>query len=69
MLSKSFQCSDCGSRDGYRSRPRTFAEKYILPVLCLRPVRCADCFRRSYQWVFVPVRERNESEVTHHVAA
>jgi hypothetical protein len=32
-------------------------------------VRCADCFRRSYEWVFVQVRERHESQVTHRAAA
>ena len=69
MLSKQFRCSDCGGLDGFRSRPRTFTEKYILPILLLRPVRCVDCFRRKYQTVFVNVRERNDSEVTHKAAA
>jgi hypothetical protein len=69
MLSKQFQCRDCGSPNGYRSRPRTFTEKYILPALYLRPVRCGDCFRRFYRPLFVQVRERNQSEVTHHAAA
>jgi hypothetical protein len=69
MVSKPFQCRDCGSLQGYRSRPRTFTEKYVLPALGLRPVRCADCFRRSYQWAFIQVRERNESGLTHRAAA
>jgi hypothetical protein len=69
VLSKQFHCSDCGGLDGFRSRPRTFAEKYILPMLLLRPVRCADCFRRKYQIVFVDARERTESEVTRKAAA
>lgn len=69
MVSKPFQCRDCGSLDGYRSRPRSFIERYILPVFLLRPVRCGDCFRRSYQPVFVQVRERNETTVTHRAAA
>lgn len=69
MLSKSFQCRDCGSVDGYRSRPRTFTERFLLPVLFLRPVRCADCFRRSYLSVFVHVRDRHEPKATPHVAA
>src|SRR5947209_3431250 len=43
MLSKLFQCQDCGSFDGYRSRPRNFSEKYLLPLVLLLPVRCADC--------------------------
>jgi hypothetical protein len=69
MFSRQFQCRDCGSLIGFRSRPRTFPEKYILPVLFLRPVRCGDCFRRSYRLAFVQVRERNESGVTRHAAA
>ena len=69
MLSKRFHCSDCGGLDGFRSRPRTFTEKYILPILLMRPVRCADCFRRKYQTIFINARERNDSEVTHKAAA
>jgi len=69
MLSKVFQCRDCGSFDGYRSHPRTFSEKYVLPLLLLRPVRCADCFRRYYRSVFVQVRERHSPEVTPRLAA
>lgn len=69
MQTKQFQCEDCGSQQGYRSRPRSFTEKYIMPAFGLRPVRCADCFRRSYEWVFVQVRERHEPDVTHRAAA
>jgi hypothetical protein len=59
MVRKPFQCRDCGGVVGYRSHPRNIVEKYILPVLGLRRVRCADCFRRSYQPFFVIVRERS----------
>jgi hypothetical protein len=69
MLDRQFHCQDCGNREGYRSRPRTFAEKYFLPALCMRPVRCADCFRRTYQWIFVQARERHGTGVTHRAAA
>ena len=69
MQAKQFQCEDCGSQQAYRSRPRSFSEKFIMPIFGLRPVRCADCFRRSYEWVFVQVRERHESQVTHRAAA
>jgi hypothetical protein len=48
--------------------PRNVIEKYILPVLGLRRVRCADCFRLSYQPFFVILRERPEAEVTHSAA-
>jgi hypothetical protein len=53
-----FHCDDCGSDVGFRSRRRTFSERYILPVFFLRPVRCAECFRRDYRLIFMPVRDR-----------
>ncbi len=61
-MRKRFQCVDCGSAEGVRSRPHNFIEKYILPVLGLQAVR-SDCFRRSYQPFFVIVRERSEAAV------
>jgi hypothetical protein len=53
-----FHCRDCGSEVGFRSRRRTFAERYILPVFLMQPVRCGECFRRDYRLIFTPVRER-----------
>jgi len=53
-----FHCDDCGSDTGFRSRRRTFSERYLLPIFLLQPVRCAECFRRDYRLLFVPVRER-----------
>jgi hypothetical protein len=53
-----FHCDDCGSDTGFRSRRRTFSERYLLPVFLLQPVRCAECFRRDYRLIFMPVRER-----------
>jgi len=53
-----FHCHDCGSDTGFRSRRRTFSERYLLPIFLLQPVRCAECFRRDYRLVFVPVKER-----------
>jgi hypothetical protein len=53
-----FHCSDCGSDNVLRSRPRTFGERYLLPVFLLRPVRCAECFRREYRTIFMPVSAR-----------
>jgi hypothetical protein len=69
MFSRQFHCIDCGGTTGYRSRSRNFLEKYVLPILLLRPVRCSDCFRRCYCFVWVDVRERNESHVPHRYAA
>jgi len=53
-----FHCEDCASDTAFRSRCRTFSERYILPVFLLQPVRCSECFRRSYRSIFMPVRER-----------
>ena len=43
MLVRLFKCRNCGSIGGHVSRPRTFGERYILPLLFLRPVRCGHC--------------------------
>ena len=53
-----FRCDDCGSDTGFRSRRRTFSERYLLPIFLLQPVRCAECFRRDYRLLFVPVKQR-----------
>jgi hypothetical protein len=53
-----FHCDDCGSDTGFQSRRRTFSERYLLPIFLLKPVRCAECFRRDYRLIFMPVRER-----------
>jgi hypothetical protein len=53
-----YHCRDCGSEVGFRSRRRSFGERYLLPLLLLQPVRCGECFRRDYRLVFTPVRER-----------
>ena len=54
----SYHCDDCGGDSGFRSRRRNLSEQYLLPIFLLRPVRCAECFRRDYRLIFVPVRER-----------
>jgi hypothetical protein len=53
-----FHCDDCGSETGFRSRRRSFFERYLLPIFLLQPVRCAECFRRDYRLLFVPVKEQ-----------
>jgi len=53
-----YHCRDCGSDVGFRSRRRSFAERYLLPLLLLKPVRCGECFRRDYRLIFTPVRDR-----------
>jgi hypothetical protein len=62
MSSRLFQCRDCGSFNGYRSRPQTFVEKFLLPLFLLRTVRCGDCFHRSAHLITVQVQERRESK-------
>jgi hypothetical protein len=53
-----YRCRDCGSDVGFRSRRRTFAERFLLPLLLLRPVRCGQCFRRDYRLIFTSVHDR-----------
>ena len=53
-----YRCRDCGSDIGFRSRRRTFLERYLLPLFLLRPVRCGECFRRDYRLIFTRVRDR-----------
>jgi hypothetical protein len=60
MFRSEYRCPDCGGSEGYRSRRRSFLEKYILRLLFLQPVRCGNCFRRSFVSNFAPVRERRD---------
>jgi ribosomal protein S27E len=53
-----FHCRGCGNNEAYRSRPRGFVEKGLLPLMMLRPVRCDRCYHRSYIFRTVPVLER-----------
>jgi hypothetical protein len=53
---KRYRCRDCGREVGFRSQPRNSIERYILPLLLMRPVRCAECFRRDYRLIFTRVR-------------
>lgn len=59
-----YYCHDCGSDVGFRSRRRNFAERYLLPMLLLRPVRCGECFRRDYRLIFTRVRDRMPEPAT-----
>jgi len=55
-----FRCQQCGSGEGYASRPRNFFEKYALRLMYLRTARCGDCYRRSYRPMSVPLLPRRE---------
>ena len=61
-LSGEFHCGGCGGDEAYRSRPRGFFEKYLLPGLLLRPVRCGRCYHRRYVFRTIPVLEPVQSE-------
>lgn len=53
-----FCCRGCGGQEAYRSRPRNFFEKYLLPLMLLQSVRCDCCYRRTYVLRTVAVLER-----------
>ena len=57
-----FHCRGCGAHEAYRSRPRGFFEKYVLPFLLLQTVRCEHCYHRGYVLRTIPALEREESE-------
>jgi hypothetical protein len=59
LFAKPYRCRDCGKGVGFRSRPRTLLERYILPLTLMQPVCCAECSRRDYRLIFTPVRERS----------
>jgi hypothetical protein len=58
LFSSAYHCNDCGSDVGFRSRRRTFSERFILSLFLLKPVRCGECFRRDYRLIFTPVKNR-----------
>jgi hypothetical protein len=53
-----YRCRDCASDVGFRSRRRSLIERFLLPLLLLKPVRCGECFRRDSWWIWTPVRDR-----------
>jgi hypothetical protein len=57
-----FHCRGCGGEEAYRSRPRNFFEKHVLPFLLLRAVRCERCYHRSYILRTIPALERDQSD-------
>jgi hypothetical protein len=59
VLSSRYQCHRCGSLTAYHSRPRNFLEKYVLPLLLHRPIRCGGCARRFYKPVFMQAWRRD----------
>jgi hypothetical protein len=59
LFANGYRCRDCGSEVGFRSRRRTLTERFILPLFLMQPVRCGECFRRDYRFIFTTVRERS----------
>lgn len=62
-LARAFHCRGCGGHEAYRSRPRGFVEKRLLPLLMLQPARCVRCYHRSYVFKSVAVLDRAPSAV------
>jgi hypothetical protein len=58
LISGEFQCSGCGGNRAYRSHARGFFERFGLPLLLLRPARCAGCDLRGYVSRTTPLLER-----------
>jgi len=53
-----FRCHQCGSPEGYVSRPRNLFERYGLRLVYLRAARCGDCYSRSYRPASVALMPR-----------
>jgi len=58
LFTLQYRCHECGSEVAFRSRRRSLAERFLLPVFLMQPVRCGECFRRDYRLIFTPVHER-----------
>jgi len=57
-----FHCRGCGGEEAYRSRPRGLFERFLLPLLLLRAVRCERCYHRSYVLRTISVLERDQNQ-------
>ena len=57
-----FYCRECGSQEAYQSRPRSFFERRVLPLLLLQAVRCERCYHRVYVLRTIPALERGQLE-------
>ena len=55
-----YKCYHCGSQEGYASRPRNFVERFCLRPLFLQPVRCGDCYQRSWRPINIPNLPRKD---------
>lgn len=53
-----FHCRGCGFQEAYRSRPRGFFERHVLPFFLLQAVRCERCYHRTYVLRTIPTLER-----------
>jgi hypothetical protein len=64
-FSEEFHCRGCGALEAFRSRPRGFFEKFVLPIFFLQPVRCERCYQRVYVCRTIPVLERDPNDHKH----
>jgi hypothetical protein len=53
-----FHCRGCGGQEAYRSRPRGFFERRVLPLFLMQTVRCEHCYHRLYVLRTIPTFER-----------
>ena len=54
-----FHCRGCSATEAYRSRPRGFFEKRVLPFLLMQTVRCQRCDQRAWVFWTITALERN----------
>jgi hypothetical protein len=66
-----FRCRECGPQQAYKSRPRGFFERRVLPLFLLQRVRCERCYHRSYAFFTIPTlqpfqprRKQSQSQTT-----
>ena len=59
---KKFRCRGCGAQEAFRSHPRGFFEKHVLPFLLLQTVRCGRCDQRACVLRTIPALERVQPE-------
>jgi hypothetical protein len=57
-----FHCPGCGVQKAFRSRPRGFFEKHVLPLFLMKAVRCERCYHRSYTLRTIPTLEPFQPE-------
>ena len=65
-LHHQYRCTDCGAPKGHRSRPRNPVEKYFYPLFLRQPVRCDNCWRRSWVSLFTQLVAQSNKRFPDH---